>query len=143
MNIAALLADKGSDVATITGGEAIATAVAHLGQRGIGALVVVTNDGTLEGILSERDIVRALSAEGSEILSKPVRELMTEEVVTCHPGNSVAELMAIMTVRRIRHVPVMAEGQLAGLISIGDVVKHRLGELEKDNQTLRDYVSSW
>ncbi len=93
------------------------------------------------GIISERDVVRELSAQGSRVLNRTVAELMSTEVTTCGPHATVDELMRVMTERRIRHIPVVTEGRLAGLVSIGDVVKTRIGELEHETEALHDYLS--
>jgi CBS domain-containing protein len=116
-------------------------AIALLKERGIGALVVTGKKAPLVGIFSERDVVRALAASGEKALKLKVSELMSHDVVTCNASTELNELMTTMTERRIRHVPVVDDGQLTGLISIGDVVKARLDELENDKKSLLDYVS--
>jgi CBS domain-containing protein len=137
-----ILQRKGSDVVTVTGDATVTQAVATLQEHNIGAIVVLAEpEGPIAGIISERDVVRAIAAEGPGILSRPVRDLMSTELTTCGPRATVNELMKLMTERRIRHIPVVDEGALAGMISIGDVVKSRIGELEDETQTLHDYLS--
>jgi CBS domain-containing protein len=141
MNVHSILASKGSDVATVRQQASVADAAAILRDRGIGALVV-SDDGThIDGIVSERDIVRALAAHGASALGRTVSSVMSPDVVTCVADDSVDALMASMTQRRIRHLPVVAgERELSGIISIGDVVKARLGQLEHENQALTEYL---
>jgi CBS domain-containing protein len=140
-----ILYGKGHDVATIGPDASVAEAVALLRERNIGALVVLDAELRIVGILSERDIVRALAEETighTAILERQVSDLMTREVATCGSRSSVNDLMRVMTDRRIRHVPVVDEGRLNGIVSIGDVVKSRIGELETEAGTLHDYLSS-
>ena len=139
MNVQSVLASKGSDVATIRPEATIADATAALRDR-VGALVVSSDGSTIEGILSERDVVRALAAHGAGTLGRTVSSAMSSDVVTCQPEASMDGLMAMMTDRRIRHLPVVDDGRLAGIISIGDVVKSRLGQLEHENDQLYDYI---
>lgn len=143
MLIEHILATKGPDVVTTSSTATVADAVALLKTFRIGAVVVSDDDGaTAAGILSERDIVRALADDGAAALQRPVAQVMTSEVHTCPPSATLDDLMELMTARRIRHVPVMAGGRLAGVVSIGDVVKHRVGELSVEAQTLHEYVHS-
>jgi CBS domain-containing protein len=140
-----ILYGKGHDVATIGPEASVAEAVALLREHNVGALVVVDAESRIVGILSERDIVRALAEETighTSILERQVSDLMTSEVATCGPRASVDDLMRIMTDRRIRHVPVVDDSGLNGIVSIGDVVKSRIGELETEAGTLHDYLSS-
>jgi CBS domain-containing protein len=109
--------------------------------NGIGALVIVDQAGRPIGILSERDIARGVSRHGERLADTPISALMTRDLVTCKPEDSAADLMGIMTDRRIRHVPVMRDGALAGIVSIGDVVKVRLGEIEQEASALREYIT--
>jgi CBS domain-containing protein len=141
MNVQSILAGKGSDVATIGHTASLSDAAAALRDRGVGALVV-SNDGQhIDGIVSERDLVRALAAHGAGALGRTVGSVMSTEVVTCGAADSVDDLMASMTERRIRHLPVVnTQGLLAGIVSIGDVVKARLGDLETENQALVEYL---
>jgi CBS domain-containing protein len=145
-----ILHRKGREVETISASASVSDAAALLRDRNIGALVVMTDedaeDGvTVAGILSERDVVRALGvadADSAAVLGQPVSTLMTTEVVTCEPRTTVDELMRLMTDRRIRHVPVLDGGTLAGIVSIGDVVKSRIDELQEETDTLHEYLSS-
>lgn len=141
MQIAALLARKGSSVATIPATGSVAEAVSALAHHGVGALVVSPDGRHIEGIVSERDIVRGL-VEGIELLDRPVATIMTSVVATCTPDSDTEALMGTMTERRIRHVPVVRGGELAGIVSIGDVVKSRIEELERDRRDLVDYISA-
>jgi CBS domain-containing protein len=140
MNVRQILSSKGSDVATVAPDTSLADASAALRDRGVGALVVTPDGDEMVGIISERDVVRALASHGAGTLGRTVASAMTDEVITCDPTDSVEELMAMMTERRVRHVPVCDEGSLAGIISIGDVVKARLGQLEQENNQLYDYI---
>jgi CBS domain-containing protein len=142
MRVSNLLAIKGHDVATISQERSIADAIAMLKERGIGALIVTGPTPPLVGILSERDVVRSFADRGADALSLLVSDLMTSEVTTCDESTSVTDLMGLMTERRIRHVPVVHEGTLAGMVSIGDVVKARFDELEREKRDLLDYVSA-
>ena len=141
MRVSQLLATKGHDVATISQERSVTDALALLKEHGIGALVVTGAKAPLVGIISERDVVRALATSGESALQQKVAELMTTEVSVCNESTELNELMTMMTEKRIRHVPVVQDGNLTGLISIGDVVKARLEELEHDKKDLLDYVS--
>jgi CBS domain-containing protein len=125
---------------TIAPDETVARALSVLEAHEIGALVVSADRVRAQGILSERDIVRGLALRGPELLEAKVSEVMTSEVYTCEPGDTVAELMSQMTERRIRHLPVVVDGKLNGIVSIGDVVKNRLGEVESETEALREYI---
>jgi CBS domain-containing protein len=141
MNVQAILSRKGTAVATVRPDATLAQATASLRDHGIGALVVSANGRTIDGILSERDVVRALAAHGGSTLGREVASAMSANVVVCQCEDTVDQLMAMMTDRRIRHLPVLdTRGELAGIISIGDVVKARLGELELENNQLHDYI---
>ncbi len=142
MNVQSILGVKGTDVATVSRAASLADAAAQLRDRGIGALVVSDDGVDIDGIVSERDIVRALAAHGAGALGRTVGSAMSTDVVTCRCEDSVHALMASMTERRIRHLPVVTDAEeLAGIISIGDVVKARLAELEDENQALFQYIS--
>ncbi len=141
MRVSQLLATKGHDVATISQERSVTDALALLKEHGIGALVVTGAKAPLVGIISERDVVRALATSGESALQQKVAELMSTEVSVCNESTELNELMTTMTEKRIRHVPVVEDGHLTGLISIGDVVKARLEELEHDKKDLLDYVS--
>jgi CBS domain-containing protein len=140
MNVHTILKAKGSDVATIGQQASLSDAVAQLRDQGIGALVVSDDGQHIDGIVSERDVVRALAAHGGSALGRTVQSVMSTEVVTCVADDSVEQLMASMTERRFRHLPVVDGDVLAGIISIGDVVKARLGQLENENQALTEYI---
>lgn len=140
MRISDVLRNKGATVATITPETSVAGLLTELSVRNIGAMVVVSPDGLL-GIVSERDVVRMLHEIGAELLSRPVSEIMTTLVATCSPNDSVDKLSVLMTTNRVRHVPVVVDGRLAGIVSIGDVVKIRMEELEREQQQLQAYIT--
>ena len=140
MRIADVLRNKGAAVATITPETSVAGLLTELAVHNIGAMVVVSQDG-LVGIVSERDVVRKLHEMGAEILRRPVSEIMTTLVATCSPDDSVDSLSALMTTNRVRHVPVMDGGRLAGIVSIGDVVKTRMEELQAEQERLQAYIT--
>jgi CBS domain-containing protein len=142
MIVKSILSAKGRDVATIAPTATVAEATKMLAERKIGALVVTGAGGRIVGIISERDIVRALARVGAESLALPLTDVMTRKVVTCAPGDSVAVLMERMTAGKFRHLPVMDEGELVGIISIGDVVKYRLTELQFEQDAMRDYIQT-
>jgi CBS domain-containing protein len=141
MNIDAILRTKGDTVTLVTPDAPIAEAVAVLRREGIGALVVSRDGVAVEGILSERDVIHGLARLGPRLLEAKVEQLMTRRVFTCTPRDSIADLMAEMTKRRIRHIPVLRDGELAGIISIGDVVKARLDEMEYETSSLRNFIA--
>ena len=141
MNVEAILKAKGREVATVAPDAAVSEAVRLLHSRGIGALVVSADGNRLDGIVSERDLVHALAQRGASVLDQRVSELMTRRVVTCTPNDTIAELMAEMTRRRIRHLPVVDRGDLVGLVSIGDLVKNRLEEMEFETTSLRQFIA--
>ena len=141
MNVETILQNKGSAVATIRPGDTVGAAVDALVSRNIGALVASEDGERVDGIISERDIVHALAHHGPGLLSLTVAEVMTRQVVTCDPAESVGELMAEMTNRRIRHFPVVLNGRLCGIVSIGDVVKNRLDEIEYEAKSLRSFIA--
>jgi CBS domain-containing protein len=142
MHISQLLRRKGAEVATVDATATIRTALALLAEHGVGALVVSTDGRGVDGIVSERDIVRALHERGAGLLAEPVSSVMTAEVHTCVPGAGVEELARTMTEHRVRHVPVLDGGALVGIVSIGDVVKARLDELEGERAQLVDYIQT-
>jgi CBS domain-containing protein len=142
MNVAAILKQKGRAVATIPPTLTLIEAAGRLAHRRIGALVVVDDNGGIDGIISERDIVRALAEEGATCLTRPVAEAMTRQVVTCQESDTLDELMSMMTARRFRHIPVVADdGDLVGIVSIGDVVKHHVAEIEMEATAMRAYIA--
>jgi CBS domain-containing protein len=138
MTVEQLLNTKGREVATIEPDATVAMAAHRLRARRVGALVVSRGGGVIAGIISERDIVRGLAEHGRDLLDRRVSDLMTRSVTTCSPTDSVRDLMAVMTQRRIRHLPVASEGTLCGIVSIGDVVKNRLEEMQLETGVLRD-----
>ena len=141
MVIGKLLDAKGHTVATIAPGATVRAALAALAERGIGALVVSADGRRPAGIVSERDVVRRLHDSGAGILERPVAEIMVGDVRSARPGDDVESVMALMTVQRIRHVPVLDDGgELVGIVSIGDVVKSRLDALEDEKRALVDYI---
>jgi CBS domain-containing protein len=140
MRVSTILATKGASVATIDPQTSVADVVDELRLRGVGALVVSRDGLTVEGVVTERDVVRRLSERGDRVLRDKVTDLMEVDGPTCGPGDTVVEVMAVMTELRVRHVPVTVDGMLAGIVSIGDVVKARLSELEADAQHLVDYL---
>jgi CBS domain-containing protein len=140
MRIADVLRNKGAAVATIAPETSITELIAGLAEHNIGAMVVVGPDG-LVGIVSERDVVRKLHERGADLLDRPVSEIMTTLVATCTPRDSINSLSALMTTNRVRHIPVIDNGQLAGIVSIGDVVKTRMEELEAEQQQLQAYIT--
>lgn len=142
MQISQLLRHKGREVATIDGTESVRAALAVLAEKGIGALVVSSDGRRIDGILSERDVARGLHTRGAGLLAEPVSGVMTEQVHTCSPHASVHELARTMTDHRVRHVPVVEDDILIGIVSIGDVVKARLDELENERRQLVDYIQT-
>ena len=141
MNVQSILAAKGNAVAKIAATSTLSEAVAALRDHGIGALVVSADGNNIDGILSERDVVRSISSHGDDTMHLTVGSAMSSNVITCAPADSIDTLMEMMTERRIRHLPVLAlDGAIAGIISIGDVVKYRLVELENENSQLHDYI---
>jgi CBS domain-containing protein len=142
MKVHALVLRKGNTVATIRADQSVRDAVRQLTAANIGALVVSPDGLRVEGIVSERDIVAHLDRVGPAVLDEAVASIMAGDVHTCSPTDDMASLMAVMTNRRIRHLPVLDGGFLAGMISIGDVVKVRVDELEEDRARLHDYISA-
>ncbi|WP_041536017.1 CBS domain-containing protein [Parvibaculum lavamentivorans] len=141
MNVAAILKAKGSDVATVSPQTTLSEVATFLTERRIGA-VVVMQDRKVLGIVSERDIVKAVARTGAQALGAPVRDVMTSRVVTCGLNDSVDELMDSMTMGRFRHLPVIEDGELVGIVSIGDVVKHRIAETVMETEALRLYIAN-
>ena len=141
MHVAAVIKRKGSDVVTIASDRTIAEAVNVLTERRIGALLVMDGNDAVGGIISERDIVGALSRGGADVLTQKVSDLMTRDVRSCSCHDTIAEVMNVMTQERSRHLPVIDDGKLVGLISIGDVVKQRLDDTELEVESLRGYVT--
>jgi len=141
MIVAHVLASKGRDVATTHPDKTISEVAAQLAARKIGALVVIER-GRLAGIVSERDIVKAIGLRGAAILDDQVSSIMTRDVVTCHEEETINAVMARMTRRRFRHLPVVEDGRLSGIVSIGDVVKARIEQVEFEADELRTYIAT-
>ena len=142
MKLADLLRDKNPEVFRIGSNSNIADAAVMLTENRIGALLVEDEDGKIVGILSERDIVRGMGPHGADLHDVEVAELMTKNVIRCSPNDSVNEAMAMMTDRRIRHLPVFDGEELVGFISIGDLVKYRIGEVQAEAEAMRAYIAS-
>jgi CBS domain-containing protein len=141
MTVATILASKGRDVVTIAPDRSLLEAARLLAERKIGVLVAVQPDGAIAGILSERDIVRAVGLHGASVLEHSVSRHMTERVIGCAESDTAVHVMGMMTSGRFRHMPVIEQGKLAGLISIGDVVKRRLSEMENEQKAMIEYIS--
>ncbi len=142
MRISDVLRNKGTDVFTVRPDTPVRDFLAIMAEHKIGACVISEDGRILAGIVSERDIAKALHTRGAELLADPVSSIATIDVLTSTPEESLDNLMRMMTDRRVRHIPVVVDGELAGLVSIGDVVKHRMDELESERQHLVDYISS-
>ena len=141
MTIAAVLGDKGSAVETITAHQRVYEAVQRLGEKRIGALPVV-EDGRITGIMSERDVIYCLRDHGPEVLDWPVSRVMSSPAITADPSTEVLAALALMTQRRIRHLPVVENGEIRGIVSIGDLVKHRMERIEAEAEAMRVYIQS-
>ena len=140
MRIADVLRTKGAAVATITPETSVSGLLNELARNNIGAMVVVSSDGVV-GIVSERDVVRKLHEHGVELMKLPVSAIMTTMVATCSPTDTVDHLTALMTTKRVRHIPVVENERLVGIVSIGDIVKQRMEELESEQRALHDYIT--
>jgi CBS domain-containing protein len=141
MRISDVLRVKGTEVVTITADTTVRRLLAVLAEHRIGAVVVSADGTSVDGIASERDIARALAKRGAAVLSEPVTAIYTAEVFTVTPQTSIEEVMRMMTQHRVRHAPVVADGGLRGIVSIGDVVKTRIDELETERAALTDYIT--
>lgn len=141
MIVNSLLRHKGREVVSLKHTDTVRSAAKLLAENRIGACLVLSDDGGIEGVLSERDIVRLIGT-GNGDLDQPVGRIMTRNVITCTPDDSIESIMSLMTENRIRHLPVMEGSDLAGIISIGDVVRHRLSEMESESQAMREYIAS-
>jgi CBS domain-containing protein len=141
MTVRAVLDTKGHQVITVSPDAKLSAAVKILSERRIGAVLVMTNQ-HIDGILSERDVVRVLGERGAGVLDEPVRNVMTTKVITCRESDTVAAIMEVMTTGKFRHLPVVENSRLVGLISIGDVVKWRVAEFERDQEALQDYIKT-
>ena len=142
MSVSHILGVKGSSVITATSKETVQSTAQKLSQHRIGAVVIVDDKGGIAGIVSERDIVRALAEQGAKSMAMPVSGIMSKTVRTCKAGDSETELMALMTTHRIRHLPVVEGGKLAGMISIGDIVKFRIEAIEREAEEMKSYIAS-
>lgn len=142
MNVATILNQKGRDVATASAEASLMDIVGDLARRKVGAMVIADERKRVVGIISERDIVRALSTDGVDVLTRSAGEFMTRGVVTCSEEDTVAELMERMTEGRFRHLPVIKDDALVGIISIGDVVKERVSEAEREAEAMRTYIAT-
>jgi CBS domain-containing protein len=140
MTVSILLAGKGREVVTIEPGASLAEAVRLLAEKRIGAALILGADRRIAGIISERDIVRALAEGGAAALHEPVSQTMTRKVETCNESDTVSSIMERMTAGKFRHMPVVDQGRLVGVVSIGDIVKHRLQEMERESVAMRDYI---
>ncbi len=141
MTIAAILQTKGSEVLTVTGDMSVRDAVALLAERRIGALPVVA-EGAVAGIMSERDVIYCLKSDGAAILDWPVERIMTAPAITVEPDKQVLSALSLMTQRRIRHLPVVENGRIVGLVSIGDLVKYRMDKIEREAEQMLAYIQS-
>ncbi|WP_311028369.1 CBS domain-containing protein [Mesorhizobium koreense] len=142
MTVRSILDEKGRDVFTIGPDETLTAAIRLLAEKRIGAVVVLRPDGGIGGILSERDIVRALAEGGAGALTKPISAFMTSKVQVCREENTVNDVMEVMTRVRFRHLPVEKEGRLVGLVSIGDVVKRRIEDVEREAEDIKAYIAT-
>jgi CBS domain-containing protein len=140
MRIADVLQNKGAAVMTINPDATVTELLAALAEHNIGAMVVLGSDG-LEGVASERDVVRQLHAHGASMLARPVSAIMTSVVATCTKADSADDVSAVMTENRVRHVPVLENGKLVGIVSIGDIVKSRIEELQAEHAQLQSYIT--
>jgi CBS domain-containing protein len=142
MIVRQILKSKGATVTAVPACEPVRNVATLLHEAGIGSVIVHGKDLLPVGILSERDIVRGVAEEGADAMDTPVCELMTADFITCSPDDHIDQLMQVMTERRVRHLPVMESGRLAGIVSIGDLVKARISELESEGEALRTYISA-
>lgn len=142
MNVASILTEKGSKVVTAKPGESLLEISKVLRQHGIGSVVLSNGEGDIAGIVSERDLVRAIAEFGPDILKSPTSEYMTRKVITCRKSDTIESIMAAMTDGRFRHMPVVEDDRLIGVISIGDVVRHRIAEAEMEASAMRSYIAT-
>jgi CBS domain-containing protein len=142
MTVSTILAGKGREVISIEPGATLAEAARLLAAKRIGAALILGADRRIVGIISERDIVRVLAERGAAVLGEPVSGTMTREVETCTAGETVATIMERMTAGKFRHMPVVEQGRVVGLVSIGDIVKHRVGEMERESAAMREYITA-
>ncbi len=142
MNVATILKQKGRNVLTSKPTETVLGVAKTLAEHGVGCIVLIADDNTVAGIISERDIVRSIAKDGEAVLHRPVAHCMTKEVITCRESDTINGLMSEMTTRRFRHLPVVEGGALVGIVSIGDVVKERIAEAEMEAAAMRDYIAT-
>ncbi len=142
MRVINILQSKGTEVFAVTSSMSMKEAVDVLGEKNIGAVIVKDGEGKVTGILSERDVVRRIRTEGAGVLSRPVADCMTPSPITCGPDATLDEILEKMTARRIRHLPVVEGGKLLGVISIGDVVKLKIDNAEREAAALREYIAT-
>ena len=142
MSVRSILAEKGRDVMTLEVNATVAQAVKLLAQHRIGALVVAAPDGTIRGIVSERDIIRHIAEDGVDVLAEKVERIMTANVKVCSENHTVHDVMEMMTRGRFRHLPVERDGKLAGVVSIGDVVKRKIEDAERETEAIKTYIAS-
>jgi CBS domain-containing protein len=142
MTVKAILSRKGRDVVTIEPSATLEAAIATLAEHRIGALVVLGADRRVIGVLSERDVVRTFAELGADALTKRLAQVMAREVVTCVEGDTAVAIVGLMTTSKFRHIPVVERDQLVGIVSIGDIVKHRLWVMEQESAALREYIQS-
>ncbi|MDD9911133.1 MAG: CBS domain-containing protein [Ahrensia sp.] len=140
MSVQEILAVKGNNVVTASADDSVADVAAMLAENKIGALVVIEGD-AVTGIASERDLIRAVHKNGAAALAEPVRNFMTSKVVSCKPSDTIDQLMEMMTAGRFRHLPVLDDGKLVGIVSIGDVVKRKIEQAERDAEDLKRYIA--
>ena len=141
MFVRQILTSKGGDIVSISPSARIADVAALMGKKRIGAIVVLEEDDRIVGIVSERDVTRGLAEHGADLLSMTTDQIMTRDVVTCTPEDGIDKLMRKMTTGRFRHLPVVEKTKMVGIVSIGDIVKHRLEELENEASLLQDYIA--
>jgi CBS domain-containing protein len=142
MNISQILKAKGRAVATARPDSTVSEIITKLAQKKIGAIVIVGDNGEVVGILSERDVIRRLAERGEAALKEPVSQSMTSSVISCQETSTLEEMMELMTQGRFRHVPVIEDGALVGIVSIGDIVKHHIAEVEMEVTAMRDYFAT-
>lgn len=142
MLVASIFTAKGREVYTVGPHISLLEVTKELREKRVGAVLVTSDTGEILGVLSERDIVRAIASDGSDVLERPVMTFMTREIVTCESADCVDHVMMLMTDRRVRHIPVVDQGALVGLVSIGDVVKSKIAESEMERHALRSYIAT-
>ncbi|OUR77535.1 inosine-5-monophosphate dehydrogenase [Alphaproteobacteria bacterium 46_93_T64] len=142
MNVASILKEKGGKIITASANDDITSIAGLLYDKKIGAILIVDSSGAVLGVLSERDIVSGLARHGVICMSQKAEDLMTKNVITCAPSDTIDQVMSLMTTKRIRHLPVIKDSGLVGFISIGDIVKYRMDEVEREAAAMRDYIAT-